>query len=305
MKETLFFKQAELLIQILPFLKQETAFALKGGTAINFFHRNLPRLSVDIDLTYLPVNEREIALSDISQMLENMLMRIIKRFPNCEIIRKKSSETNHTTGLICKKGNVSVKIEPNLVVRGSVYPVENKKISASVEERFESTITMQILSFAELYGSKICAALDRQHPRDLYDVHLLLKNEGITEVIRKAFIVYVISHPRPIVELLNPNQKSIEKIYDQEFKGMIFERVSLSDLTKTQIFLIKNIKNILTQGEKQFLISFKSLDPQWDLLRLEGIEKLPAVKWKLLNLKKMSKTKHKEALKKLINCLGG
>lgn len=164
---------------------------------------------------------------------------------------------------------------------------------------------MQTLSFADLYGSKICAALDRQHPRDLFDVHFLLKNEGITEKIRKAFIVYLISHPRPIVELLNPNQQNISDVYHQEFKGMVFEQVSLSDLTQTQNFLIKNMKNILAKDEKEFLISFKSLDPQWHLVGLKDIQQLPAVKWKLLNLEKMSKTNHQQALEKLINCLSG
>jgi len=79
LKESLFYKQAELLLQILPFFKQETVFALKGGSAINFFYRNLPRLSVDIDLTYLPINKREIALTDISKRIENVSGRIIKQ----------------------------------------------------------------------------------------------------------------------------------------------------------------------------------------------------------------------------------
>jgi predicted nucleotidyltransferase component of viral defense system len=176
LKDTLFFKQAELLLQILPFFKQENVFALKGGTAINFFHRNLPRLSVDIDLTYLPINKREIALADISQRLENVSGRIIKQFPKCEIVRKTLSETNHTIGFIFKRGNVSVKVEPNFVVRGTVYPIENRKLCKSVAEKYELAISMQTLSYADLYGSKICAALDRQHPRDLFDVHFLLKS---------------------------------------------------------------------------------------------------------------------------------
>jgi len=143
---------------------------------------------------------------------------------------------------------------------------------------------MQTLSFADLFGSKICAALDRQHPRDLFDVYFLLKNEGITEEIRKSFIVYLISHPRPIAELLAPNPQNISKAYYQEFKGMTFERVSLEDLTKTQDYLITNITNLLTEDEKEFLVSFKSIKPNWDLLGLENIGQLPAVKWKLLNL---------------------
>jgi len=78
-----------LLLQILPFFKQENVFALKGGSASIFFYRNLPRLSVDIDLKYLPINKREIALTDISKRIENVSGRIIKQFPKCEIVKKR------------------------------------------------------------------------------------------------------------------------------------------------------------------------------------------------------------------------
>ncbi|MBD3337478.1 MAG: nucleotidyl transferase AbiEii/AbiGii toxin family protein [Candidatus Lokiarchaeota archaeon] len=305
LKETLFYRQAELLLQILPFFKQEKVFALKGGTAINFFHRNLPRLSVDIDLTYLPINKRDTALSDISRRLENVSGRIIKQFPNGKIIKKTLSGTDHIIGLIFKREQVSVKIEPNNIVRGAVYPIEQIKLCKSVREKFEMTLSMQTLSLADLYGSKICAALDRQHPRDLFDVHFLLKNEGITGEIRKAFIVYLISHPRPLCELLNPNYQKIDDVYEKEFKGMIFEKTSLKDLIQTQRFLFQSMKSILTADEKQFLISFKSLDPQWDLLGLNNIQRMPGVKWKLLNLEKMSKTKHQQAVGKLVDCLNG
>ena len=303
MKETLFFKQAELMLQVLPFFKEEKVFALKGGTAINFFHRNLPRLSVDIDLTYLPINERENALVDISQKLEQVSKRIKKLLPDSEIVNKVLSGTHQTIGFLLKRGNVSVKIEPNLVVRGTVYPVENRQLCQSAEEQFELTFSVQTLSFADLYGSKLCAALDRQHPRDFYDVNLLLKHEGITEKVRKSFLVYLISHPRPIVELLDPNPQDMSQAYHQEFKGMTFEQVALQELADTQNYLRENIKNILTKAEKRFLLSFKSLKPDWDLLGLHNIDQLPAVKWKLINLRRMSKTKHQIALEKLTSYL--
>ena len=58
-------RQAALLIRTLPLVAEETCFALKGGTAINLFIRNMPRLSVDIDLTYLPVQPRAESLTAI------------------------------------------------------------------------------------------------------------------------------------------------------------------------------------------------------------------------------------------------
>ena len=182
MKETLFFKQAELVLQVLPFFKPEKVFVLKGGTAINFFVRNLPRLSVDIDLTYLPIAERQIALIDISERLEKVSAQITKLFPKIKIVKKILSETKATIALIIKRENVSIKIEPNFILRGTVFKPIEQRICKKAEELFEKTMSISTLSFADLYGSKLCAALDRQHPRDLFDVHLLLKNEGITQV---------------------------------------------------------------------------------------------------------------------------
>jgi predicted nucleotidyltransferase component of viral defense system len=80
-KDTVFFRQAELLLRVLPFVNEEEIFALKGGTAINFFLRDLPRLSVDIDLTYLPVNDRETALNDIDKALLRISERVRRQFP--------------------------------------------------------------------------------------------------------------------------------------------------------------------------------------------------------------------------------
>jgi hypothetical protein len=56
--------------------------------------------------------------------------------------------------------------------------------------------------------------------------------------------------------------------------------------------------------EKQFFVSVKEGYPQWELLGLEGIENLPAVKWKLLNIAKMSNAKHQEVVKKFRDHLG-
>ena len=67
-----YFKQAELLVRVLPNIARETCFALKGGTAINFFVRNLPRLSVDIDLVYLLIEDRTTSLTGIDSALNRI-----------------------------------------------------------------------------------------------------------------------------------------------------------------------------------------------------------------------------------------
>lgn len=304
MREPVYFRQAGLMLRILPLINAEEVFAIKGGTAINFFVRNLPRISVDVDLAYLPVISREAALEEISKSLTKISAKIERAFPGVKIVYKRLADSAFLYGMVINREGITVKVEPNLVIRGSVYKPEMKKLSDKARDLFEIDMEIRALATAELYGGKICAALDRQHPRDLFDVNLLLRNEGFTEPIRKSFIVYLISHPRPMVELLNPGFKDIREDYDKEFKGMSVEEVDYDELITTRERLIPLILNSLKAEEKKFIVSVKSGQPDWGLLGIEGIDKLPAVKWKLLNISRMDKTKHGEALSKLKDCLG-
>lgn len=299
MKDSPYFKQAELLLRILPIINRHPVFSLKGGTAINFFVRNLPRLSVDIDLVYLPVKERTESLKEISDTLIKIDKDIKRIIPALRITGKVLPQTNFTDALIIAVENATVKIQSNTVFRGSVYPTVSFELCEKAQQLFELSLKVTSLCFEELYAGKICAALDRQHPRDLFDIKLLFENEGINEKIRKAFLVYLISHNRPIVELLNPGLIEISDTFLKEFSGMTAEEITPDKLLETRVQLIKEVKTSLTEKEKQFLISFKNLNPDWSLLELDGIENLPAVKWKLQNLKQMDQEKHKRALNKL------
>jgi predicted nucleotidyltransferase component of viral defense system len=299
MKDTVFFRQAELLLRILPLIHKEEVFALKGGTAINFFVRDLPRLSVDIDLTYLPVNERDFALNDIRNALIRISGEIQKRIPGTKVTLRKIHGANVLRGMVVERDGVTVKIEPNLVIRGSVYPPEVRPLSRKAQEVFELSLQSRLLSTEELYAGKICAALDRQHPRDLFDVHWLLRHEGISLRTRKAFLVYVISHPRPMIEILNPGFSDIRDVFEKEFKEMTTENLSYEELCATRENLVSTLMREVTPEEKHFLLSMKEGAPKWDLLGLEGVENLPAVKWKLLNIGKMEETKHTDAVRKL------
>jgi len=303
-KETVFFKQAELLLRILPLIYKEEVFALKGGTAINFFVRNLPRLSVDIDLTYLPVNDRNFALNEICRILLLISEGIKRRISGAAVIPKKIQGTDVVKGLIVNRAGITVKIEPNLVLRGSVYPPEIKMLSKKAQDLFELSLQSRTLSTYDLYAGKICAALDRQHPRDLFDVHLLLKSEGFTPEIRKALVVYLVSHPRPIVEILNPQQKDLSDIFEKEFKDMIAENITFELLEMTRDELVTILRKELTPDERRFIVSIKQGQPLWDLLELEGIQDLPAIKWKLLNISRMDPRKHRKAVHKLRDYLG-
>jgi len=298
-KDTVFFRQAELVLRVLPLVNQEEVFALKGGTPINFFLRDLPRLSVDIDLTYLPINDREAALTDIDMALLRISESVEKTIPDARVFSKRDRKFNLVTGLLIHRGDATIKVEPNSVLRGSVFPSETRTLCQKAKDLFELSVEARTLSFEDLYGGKACAALDRQHPRDLFDIDILFKNEGFTERIRKAFIVYVVSHSRPMVELLNPHWGDLRPVFEREFQGMVIEQVTTEELRIVGEQLVSKLQKEMTEEEKRFIVSIKEGEPQWNLLGVPGIENLPAVQWKLQNIRRMISVKHREALRKL------
>lgn len=292
-----YYRQVQFLIQLLPLVGEESCFALKGGTAINLFVRDFPRLSVDIDLVYLPTHDRAQALEAIKAALKRIAQRIQSVFPNAHITETFLDKSDALRLIVAHQG-VQIKIELSPVLRGTVYEPVIRSVTASVEDQF-GFAEIAVVSLADLYAGKLCAALDRQHPRDLYDVKLLLENEGITEEIRKAFLVYLISHPRPISEILNPTLKELQPVYDGEFVAMTPQPVALESLIETRENMIQLLNNSMTEAEKLFLISFKNKEPNWSLLGLDGVNELPAVRWKLINLRNMSTEKHLQMLQQL------
>jgi len=299
MKDSVFFKQANLLLRVLPIINEHKVFALKGGTAINFFERNLPRLSVDIDLTYLKIEERTKSLLDITAKMDSICESIKKKIPRTEVNKRYLKGTDFISGIILNNNDVTIKIEPNTVIRGSVNNPKEVQLCKKAEDLFELTLKTQCLSTADLYGGKICAALDRQHPRDLFDIKLLIDNEGIDENIIRTFIFYLISHDRPIVELLNPTLLDIEQIFENEFIGMTSEEIAFEELLKFRSKLIGSIKTNLSADQKKFILTFKDRIPDWDLSGIKNLDQYPSVQWKLLNLQKMDKKKHSLAYDKL------
>lgn len=297
MLNKIYLKQAEFLLRVLPHINYEKAFALKGGTALNFFWRDFPRLSIDIDLCYTKVQNRESSLIEINDALTKIEERLKRAFGGIKIQQKKIE--GKIIGLILDWNDALVKIEANTIIRGTIFPIVNKKLCSKAETRFELTTSVNTVSFEDLNGGKICAALDRQHPRDLFDVKLLLENEGITPGIIRAFVFYLISHDRPMVEILNPGLQDISQTFINEFRGMTSDEINLDELVDVRKKLIQIVKASLTEEQKKFILSFKNRTPEWELSDIVGIENYPSVRWKLINLERMSKEKHTEALKKL------
>ena len=280
--------QVRLLLGVLPAIARETAFALKGGTAINLFHRDLPRLSVDLDLTWLPVTDRHSSLRGIDDALDRIAAAIAAQHPRIEA-RRAAGGGAVDTRVIVRDGRTQVKIETSPVARGAVYPARSMSTSEAVTERF-GFFEANVLAFEDLYGGKLHAALDRRHPRDLFDVKLLYENEGLTEDLFRVFMVYVASSGRPMHELLAPPTPLTGDLYDEEFIGMTREAVSLDALADTAQTLHADIRSRLHGDVADFLLSLHDAAPDFGLLGLPGAVALPAVRWKVVNLAKLRDT---------------
>ena len=295
-------QQVALLVQTIPAVAAEDCFALKGGTAINLFVRNMPRLSVDIDLTYLPVASRAESLTAIEASLLRIKDRISQTIDGVHVAESRQLDGT-ITRLIVQLGRTQVKIEVTPVLRGCVFAPQMQPISDLAEEHF-GFVEIRVVSFADLYAGKIMAALDRQHPRDLFDIRDLLAHEGINDDLRKAFIDNLISYDSPIAAVLGRGQKDIEQEFRQNFQGMTVDDVTLEELLTARQELVNRIVVEMPIGHREFLVGFKAGMPDWDRLGVPRAQVLPAVKWKQLNLDKLQPDARKTATARLAKLLG-
>lgn len=302
MKELVFSKQVALLLEVLGTVAENRFFVLKGGTAINFFHSNMPRLSVDIDLAYTKINSREQFLQD-NEVFWQQLLEEIPRRHNVQVrLRRLADET--PLQMYIQANKIEVKIEANLVLRGTIYPTVLVESCDRINEQYRKKLKIETLSIEELYAGKFCAALDRQHPRDLFDVWVFFNNHTFSDKFKKAFLVYLISANRPIAELINPNRLDQRRFYETEFHGMPSFDVSYQILVEARENLINTIESSLTEQDRIFLLGFKSGEPDWGLLGIDGVNEMPSIKWKLRNIVKMDPEKHIAAVENLKKKLG-
>lgn len=252
---------------------------MHGGTAINLFVRNMPRVSVDIDLTYLPIEDRQTSLENIAAALERIQANIEKRILTVRVTHKKDIGK-----LLISTQAADIKLEVNLVGRGALSAPETMPLCSRAQDEFDVFCTMPIMPLGQLYGGKICAALDRQHPRDLFDVKFLLENEGFTDEIKTGFLLCLLSGDRPIHETVRPNLQDQRLAMQNQFEGMSEEPFSYDDYEATRDQLIETIHQNLNGQDKAFLLSVKNLKPDWSLY---DFERFPAVQWKIQNLQKL------------------
>ncbi len=276
--------QVRLLMRLLPIVSTESAFALKGGTAINLFYREMPRLSVDIDLAYLPIEERATSLHAIDAAFDRIMAQMNK-LPGVTATRIAGGGGGDTR-ILANADGVTVKIETSPVMRGAIGKPRLMRTTDAVEDAFGFVAT-NVLAFDDLYAGKLHAALDRQHPRDLFDVKLLYKNEGLTDDLFRVFLVYAACSSRPIHELLAPNEKDVADEFAREFAGMTAEPIDLDALLSARKRMIGDIQARLNGNAAEFLMTLQAAEPDFTLIGLPQAADLPAIKWKLLNLNKL------------------
>jgi len=296
---------ARLLTQVAPFVFADGSFALKGGTAINLFVRDMPRLSVDLDLVFPDYSlPRGQALQQINEGIRKSAERLNARgFQTRTVVATDAGETK----LLVRRGSIELKIEVNFVMRGTVHPVRLASLTAVAREALLADLEIPVVSLEDMYGGKLLAAMDRQHPRDLFDVMQLFAHEGITPAIRRAFVVYLASHNRPVHEVLFPSLRNIRQDFENNFKGMTTEPVELPELLATRDRMLSELQNGLDSDERRFLLSLVANKPEWAALGIVHAEQLPGIRWKIQNLEKLQKTNPKkfaeqaEALTRLIS----
>jgi predicted nucleotidyltransferase component of viral defense system len=185
-----------LLLAIAPTVFASGRFAMKGGTALNLFVQDMPRLSIDIDVVYIDhVPDREAALKTISAELIAMKAALKAKGYRATL---PTNTRGDEVKLVVGNDATQVKVEVNFVFRGSVLPVERRSLVATAQDLFTTDVALPVLAPAELYGSKLVAAMDRQHPRDIFDVLHMLNHFGWQELFVDCFVVYLAGHNRPV-----------------------------------------------------------------------------------------------------------
>lgn len=288
-------KQVALLIRIMPSVYRIKEFAVHGGTAINLFHKNMPRYSVDIDLTYIPIENRETSLNTINQKLLEIKKAIEKSIPGI-IVRHKPDVWK----LLCTLGEATVKIEVNGTKRGLIGSTVDKLLCDKAQKEFNMGCKARTVSFSQLYGGKITAALSRQHPRDLFDCKYMdIDSFGD---VKDGFMLCLLGSDKPIIESLQPNSVDQTEALENQFEGMTDIPFSYDDYTSARNELWKLVNENLSTTDKEFLLSFEKGEPDWNKCSAGNLSTYPSVQWKQLNIAKLKKSnpqKFEEGISKL------
>lgn len=293
-----FIQQSKLMLHVLQLIRKQPDFALKGGTAINYFYTDMPRVSVDIDLVFVPLMSREETIIRLNAGLVGIAKSLEKA--NIKITMDKPAKIDVIPKIRVSKGLIDVKIETNGIFRGTVLPTEERSLSQIATKHYDlENFTVHCSSLADTYAGKFCAALIRQHPRDLFDVKHFFEKYTISDELRQAFVVYLCSDRRPFHEILSPNIKHDQsRVFENEFFGMTNEKINYEELAPITHNLATTMRKNLTSNEKQFILSMAAGEPDWDAMPYSHLIKMPSLQWKLMNIRNMEKNKKRLMIEK-------
>ena len=276
-------KQVALLIRIMPSVYKIKEFAVHGGTAINLFHRNLLRYSVDIDVTYIPIEDRQQSLASINQKLLEVKKNIEKTIPGVVVKHKPD-----VWKLLCTLGDATVKIEVNATKRGIIGDVVELPLCEKARNEFSMGCKARTVSFSQLYGGKITAALSRQHPRDLFDCKYM-ELQSFDDV-KNGFMLCLLGSDKPIIESLQPHDIDRTEALENQFQGMTETPFGYEDYLESRTALLSLVNGGLTITDKEFLLSFEQGEPDWNKCCAGDLSQYPSVQWKLLNIGKLKES---------------
>lgn len=275
--------QVGLLIRIIPLIYPIKEFAVHGGTAINLFVRDMSRYSVDLDITYLPIKERQESIADINRILLDLKKSIERAIPGIRVVHKSA-----VWKLLCTKDGATVKIEVNGIKRGVIGEIEERELCPKARNEFNMSCRAKIVPFTQLYGGKISAALSRQHPRDLFDCKYMELNSF--DEVKTGLIFCLLGSDKPIIESLQPNPINQNEALKNQFKGMTDTTFSYEDFEQARFKLIKQVNENLTSEDREFLLSFERGEPNWSRCCAGDLSNFPSVRWKLQNILKLKKS---------------
>lgn len=251
-------------------------------------------------MTYIPIQDREESLRTIEEHLKTLKVNIEKSIPNIKVIPKYD-----VWKLQCTLNGATVKIEVNTIKRGIIGETEDKMLCEKAQIEFSMACKARTVSYSQLYGGKITAALSRQHPRDLFDCKYM--EISSFDDVKNGFILCLLGSDKPIVESLQPSSIDNKDALENQFKGMTDVEFSYADYEEARINLIAQVNAALTETDKDFIISFENGTPDWSKCCAGDLSNYPSVKWKLNNINKLKETnlqKHQNGVERLIQFFG-
>ena len=292
-------RQATLLIELLPTVARQSDFALYGGTAINLFLLDAPRLSIDLDLKFLPPLKIDAAKARIDEILQEVRAEIEKDIPGTRVEQEQKQDRRLPRLLVIRdRDGALVKIEVNPLQVGSIFSPQPRQLSAKVAADFSvAATTMEILAPAEIYAGKIAAALERAHPRDLFDIRQMPDSIWDDQRLWAALAVCLaMSRGRDLHRLIaekNAGKIIVSLDYENFAPMMRTARATLQELEEAGSRLHARLLSRMPAGCKKLLVDFFCGQADWSAIGVD-IDALPGLQWRSEGIRKMEGRRKRE-----------